>query len=142
MDFLTNAALWKKVSDHPNIMQIYFVENINSLPYIGLEYCPSVNLDQLVTSGSLFSERRYIWNLALLNKIILNLSNALAYAHSMSVYHLNIRPQNILWSVQDLLESKLFQVVNPFSNGGFIITDFGSQLIFEMRSQNYKCSPA
>jgi serine/threonine protein kinase len=85
IDFLTNAAMWKKVSDHPNIIQVHFVENINAVPYIALEYTPSASLDQLVKNDSLFVERRYIWNLALINKLILNISNAMAYSHSLSV---------------------------------------------------------
>ena len=40
-----------------------------------------------------------------------------------------------------MLENRVYQIMNPFSNGGFMVSDFGMQLIFEMKGQNYMSGP-
>lgn len=46
VDFLTTVSMWRKISDHPNILSIYYIEYLNSIPFISLEYLSSVSIQR------------------------------------------------------------------------------------------------
>lgn len=78
-----------KALDHPNIIRIYeFFEDIEKI-YIVIEYCAGGELaSELVRRGQ-FSEVHAA-------RVMSQLFSAVAYLHSNSVVHRDIRPENIL----------------------------------------------
>lgn len=70
--------------DHPNIVPLLGVED-GALIYA---YCPGVTLAEALASGPLPVKRSV--------KIVRDLLDALAYAHSRSVIHLDVKPDNVI----------------------------------------------
>ena len=136
-DFLVICALWQKISDHPNIVTVHYVENINDVPFLGLEYVPCASLEQLISKDNFLFPEKYLRNMSVILKVIISICNALSYAHSMSVLHLNLKPDCVLWSVQDMLETKVMQITNPLDPDGIMLNEFGMQSTLDMRHQNF-----
>jgi len=132
-DFLIVCALWQKISDHPNIITVHYIESINNIPFLGLEYVPCASLEQLIFKDNFLFPEKYLRNLSVILKIIISVCNALAYSHSLSVLHLNLKPDCVLWTVQDLLETKVLQLANPLDPNGILLTEFGMQSVLDMR---------
>lgn len=74
---------------HPNIVEIYDIDEYKSKPYIVMEYVESKSLkDLLITRGS-FSTLEAC-------DIIYQLADALMHAHEHGVIHRDIKPQNVM----------------------------------------------
>lgn len=78
------AAVVSKLR-HDNIVPLLDVRDGGSLVYA---YCPGVSLEEALDRGPLRPRRSV--------KIIVDVLNALAYAHDQGVIHLDIKPGNIL----------------------------------------------
>ncbi|MCG8421606.1 MAG: protein kinase [Proteobacteria bacterium] len=74
--------------DHPNIMRVYRLGEIDGQPYIASEYLPGESLDRRDRARSW----RQVFDLSL------PLSSALAAAHRRGVLHRDIKPSNIIVS--------------------------------------------
>jgi tetratricopeptide (TPR) repeat protein len=86
--FLREARLIARLS-HPNIVTIYDCGHMNYLYYIAMEYVPGENLKQRVkTKGPLSLED--------LKRVIVQLADALIYAHSQQVLHRDVKPANVI----------------------------------------------
>lgn len=86
--FLREARLIARLS-HPNIVTIYDCGHMNYLYYIAMEYVPGENLKQRVKSrGPLSMEE--------LKRVIVQLADALIYAHSQQVLHRDVKPANVI----------------------------------------------
>ena len=75
--------------DHPNIVQIYAVGNVDGTPYIAMEYVDAAPLSALMQR-----ESNMDWDQAL--DIARQVAAALACAHDSHVIHRDIKPPNIL----------------------------------------------
>lgn len=74
---------------HPNIVEIYDIDEYKGKPYIVMEYVESKSLkDLLITRGS-FSTLEAC-------DIIYQLADALMHAHEHGVIHRDIKPQNVM----------------------------------------------
>lgn len=132
-DFLIICALLQKISDHPNIITVHYIESINNIPFLGTEYIPCASLEQLIYRDNFLFPEKYLRNLSVLLKIIISICNAMSYAHSLAVLHLNLKPNCVVWTVQDFLETKILQMANPLDPDGILLTEFGLQSILDMR---------
>lgn len=141
-DFIVMVSLWKKISDHPNIPTIHYIEMINERPLIALEYHSTATIEKLVQTNNLFTKANHVINLAIFLKLFLSICDALEYAHDNSVLHLGISPKKVLWTVQDLIETQLYQIPNIKSRSGVLLTEFGSPLLFDMNNQNFNSAHA
>jgi tRNA A-37 threonylcarbamoyl transferase component Bud32 len=74
--------------NHPNIIAIYDVGEVNGLYYFLMEYVDGVNLRQAIKSGSLRSQDALA--------VVPQICDALQYAHDQGVVHRDIKPENIL----------------------------------------------
>jgi hypothetical protein len=45
-DFLIMVAQWMKISDHPNIQTIHFIEMMNDTPQLAMEYISAGSLER------------------------------------------------------------------------------------------------
>ncbi|MBM4353857.1 MAG: hypothetical protein FJ109_08685 [Deltaproteobacteria bacterium] len=89
----TAAAL-----DHPNIVKVHDFGELEGRPYIAMEYVDGLNLMELYenTGGALPFER--------ICSIGMQLCEALAYAHTHSIIHRDVKMENVmvssLWQVK------------------------------------------
>ena len=74
---------------HPNIVEIYDVNEYNEKQYIVMEYVPGQTLKQLINDRIQLSINETI-------SIAMQLSNAIGHAHEQKVIHRDIKPQNII----------------------------------------------
>ncbi|OGC77585.1 MAG: hypothetical protein A2145_05640 [candidate division Zixibacteria bacterium RBG_16_40_9] len=74
---------------HPNIVTIYDVGQQGEFQYIAMEYIKGHTLEKLIKRGM-------EWNYKILANIIIQVCDALDYAHSKGIVHRDIKPANIM----------------------------------------------
>jgi serine/threonine protein kinase len=87
---------------HPNIVTVYDLGDLEGSPYLVMEYLEGETLDAVITSG------RALTLLAKIN-FICDVCQGLAYAHHTGIVHRDIKPGNIM----------------VLKSGGIKIVDFG-----------------
>ena len=105
--FYREAEVIAKLS-HPNIVSIYDVGEDNGLSYLAMEYLEGENLEKYTNKKSLLLIKKSI-------DIIMQVCDALEYAHNHDIVHRDIKPANIM-----IMEDGLVKV-----------TDFGIARITE-----------
>jgi serine/threonine protein kinase len=82
--------------DHPNIVPIYDVGEIDGLVYIGMKLIPGETLGDVLARTGRLDE-------ADAAELIAQIADALDYAHSQGIVHRDVKPANILltWSIDD-----------------------------------------
>ncbi|MGI8905072.1 MAG: protein kinase domain-containing protein [Candidatus Sumerlaeaceae bacterium] len=86
--FLREARLAARLS-HPNIVTIFDSGHMNYLYYVAMEYVNGDNMKQLIKQKGPLS-------LTDAKHTLTQLAEALEYAHSMQVLHLDIKPGNVI----------------------------------------------
>jgi eukaryotic-like serine/threonine-protein kinase len=99
--FFREAEIAGQLS-HPSIVTIYDVGEDGDLTYMAMEFLEGDDLDNFITKRNLLSFRRVL-------DVVLNIAEALDYAHKANVIHRDIKPANVM-----LLK-----------NGNVKVTDFG-----------------
>lgn len=89
-EFLSEATLMAKL-DHPNIARIYDFGVTENRPFICMEYIEGLNLLEL-------TQEQGPWSLSGTIAIALQTLDALFFAHTHHVLHLDLSPANILIS--------------------------------------------
>ncbi len=74
---------------HPNIVTIYDVGSEASLQYIAMEYLEGQTLEELI-------KRKTKFNYKIIAQMIVQVCNALTYAHERGIVHRDIKPANIM----------------------------------------------
>ncbi len=98
--FMTEGRIVAKL-EHPNILKIHDIDEKNGYFYISTEVLRKGHLKRRLANGSLpFSN---------VLKIILQIADALSYAHQQGYIHRDIKPANIMFR----------------ENGDAVLTDFG-----------------
>jgi eukaryotic-like serine/threonine-protein kinase len=86
---LTREAKAAGKLSHPNIVTIYDVGEQNSLQYIAMEYLDGQTLEALLHSG-------HRWEYKTICKIMIQVCEALDFAHEHGIVHRDIKPANIM----------------------------------------------
>ncbi len=74
--------------NHPNITQVYDIEEEENLIYLVMEYVDGESLDGLITK-TVLTESRCL-------KIVADIADALHYAHEKGIVHRDVKPANVL----------------------------------------------
>lgn len=117
-DAFTNEALtWIKLDRHKNVVKANYVLNIESHPYICLEYIAGGNLDEWISTGRL--------SLDLALNFAIQFCNGMEYAYNkLNLIHRDIKPVNIL-----ITQNKIVK-----------ITDFGLAKTINITTRNYSAA--
>jgi eukaryotic-like serine/threonine-protein kinase len=92
--FIIEAQITAQL-EHPNIIPIYeYGQDAEGVPYINMRKVTGETLDALIHEDEL--QRLDADNLKSAVRILLRVCDALAYAHSRGVVHLDIKPSNIM----------------------------------------------
>ena len=94
--FVREAKITAKL-EHPNIVPVYDIGiDMSGSPYFTMKYLRGQSLamvlKRLHSNDSLMKEK---YPLSRLLQIFTRICNAVAYAHSMGVYHMDLKPGNI-----------------------------------------------
>lgn len=87
--FVQDAQVWVDLGIHPHIANCFYVRQVEGLPRIFVEYVDGGDLKQWVSDG-----KTKDWD-EILN-IVLQVCQALIYAHKHGVVHRDIKPDNCL----------------------------------------------
>ncbi|HZT39045.1 MAG TPA: protein kinase [Bryobacteraceae bacterium] len=79
--------------NHPNIVQIYDVNEANGVPLIVMEFVAGRTLDRLIREGGL--------RLPDLLGYAVQIADALQYAHSANIVHRDLKPANVMVAEDD-----------------------------------------
>ena len=105
----SEAATVARLS-HPNIVAIHDVVIWHDTPCIVMEYVEGWTLAHLITDGPLAPARAI--------EIVLQMCDALEYAHALGVVHQDIKPGNILVSERGLAKLGDFSIAPVTAQGG------------------------
>lgn len=87
--FVKEAEIWVNLRKHQNIVQAYWVEEIEGKPHIFLEYIDGGDLRRLIKGG--FDDIPRAIDLAI------QVCSGLDYAHNMlGIVHRDLKPENVL----------------------------------------------
>lgn len=117
--FMREAKMLAKL-DHPNILKIYDLGVEDEQPYLVLEYVRGESVrERLNREGPLKSDEAA--------RIALMVARGLAYAHDKSILHRDVKPENVLLSIEggvkllDFGLGKLLELSENISHGGVIL---------------------
>ena len=79
---------------HPNIVTIYDVGEEQSMQYIAMEYLDGNTLEALL-------ENKFHWDYKTLCKLMIQICDALDFAHERGIVHRDIKPANIMMLEND-----------------------------------------
>jgi len=74
---------------HPNIVTIYDVGHEGDLQYIAMEYLEGYTLEEII-------KRQVVLNYKIVAKVVVQVCDALDYAHDRGIVHRDIKPANIM----------------------------------------------
>ncbi|HLW67907.1 MAG TPA: serine/threonine-protein kinase [Gemmataceae bacterium] len=74
--------------DHPNLVTVYDVGDVDGCPYFTMQYVPGGSLSKLLESGPLASREAAV--------LFEQLARAVHHAHQHSILHRDLKPGNIL----------------------------------------------
>jgi len=74
--------------NHPNIVQVYDIEEEENLIYLVMEFVDGESLDGLITK-TVLTESRCL-------KIVADIADALHFAHEKGIVHRDVKPANVL----------------------------------------------
>lgn len=125
--------LLSESDEHPNVVRYYCSEETSKFLYIALELCDS-NLEQLIETNNVMRHEQRLKDYELVD-ILAQITQGIAYLHSLNIIHRDIKPQNILIS-----KSKK-RLQKPTTGNGnnktrIMLSDFGlcKKLDFEQSS--------
>src|ERR1041385_1540467 len=82
--------------NHPNIVHIYDIAEVDGIQFIAMEYVPGKTLDQLIGRKGLRLNETL--------KYAVQIADALAKAHSAGIIHRDLKPSNVMVTSDGLVK--------------------------------------
>ena len=101
---LKEANSWVRMGMHPNIASCYFVQAIDRIPHIFIEYIDGGSLSDWIKSGRCRNLRTAL-------TLAIQFCHGMEYTHKQGIIHRDIKPANILISKNSLVKITDFGIV-------------------------------
>lgn len=101
---LKEANSWVRMGMHPNIASCYFVQTIDRIPHIFIEYIDGGSLSDWIKSGRCRNLRTAL-------SLAIQFCHGMEYTHRQGIIHRDIKPANILISKNSLVKITDFGIV-------------------------------
>lgn len=101
---LKEANSWVRMGMHPNIASCYFVQAINRVPHIFIEFIDGGSLSEWIQSGRCRNLRTAL-------SLAIQFCHGMEYTHKQGIIHRDIKPANILISKNSLVKITDFGIV-------------------------------
>jgi len=96
--FRREMRIWLGLGEHPNIVRAFFVQDINSIPFLFMEHLDGGSLDELIQSSNPLP-------LNLILRIAKGVAEGMEYVHNRitpdglrGILHRDVKPANILFN--------------------------------------------
>ncbi|WP_372365012.1 FHA domain-containing serine/threonine-protein kinase [Candidatus Uabimicrobium sp. HlEnr_7] len=99
IEFFEKEAKTLAQCNHPNIVQVYDVGRHNNNPYIVMEFVNGPDICEYMEKQRAEKDIKHIQKMVCSNMMLL--TDALAYLHKHKIYHQDIKPKNILVSLNN-----------------------------------------
>lgn len=96
-DAKREAKVWKKVSGHPNVVELFQVSATKGTTFFVMEQCKGTLSDKVEPEEHVFSA-------AELHELFTSLLHGLQHMHSLRIAHRDIKPQNLLFGLSGVLK--------------------------------------
>jgi len=134
--FIREARAWVDLGMHPNIVQCWFVREVDGQLRVFMDFVGGGSLGAWIKEGRIASGR---WGLLL--DLAIQAADGLAYAHERSLVHRDVKPANMLIHEDGRLCLTDFGLVKITSSDG-LRTDTAEQAIRERRTAPGSVGPA
>lgn len=101
---IKEANSWVRMGMHPNIASCYFVQAINRIPHIFIEYIDGGSLSEWIKSGRCRNLRTAL-------SLAIQFCHGMEYTHKQGIIHRDIKPANILITKNSLVKITDFGIV-------------------------------
>jgi WD40 repeat protein/tRNA A-37 threonylcarbamoyl transferase component Bud32 len=97
-NFIREAETWIDLGLHPNIVTCYYVRTIDGIPRLFAEFVPGGSLKDWIADGRLYEGGKEKALECILD-IAIQFAWGLAYAHSKGLIHQDVKPANVLMTL-------------------------------------------
>ncbi len=95
--------------NHPNIVKVYDVGRFQNIYYIVMEFIDGVTLKDLILSRGLFTNDEVLG-------VTIQITSAISHAHEHGIVHRDVKPQNILVTMNGEVKVTDFGIATAISN--------------------------
>lgn len=106
---ITEADSWVRMGMHPNVATCFFVQLINKIPHLFIEYVDGGDLSAWIKSGRCRDLRTVL-------SMAIQFCHGMEFTHSKGIIHRDIKPQNILVTKNALVKITDFGIVQSVSS--------------------------
>jgi len=99
-NFIRECEAWIELGLHPNIVSCYYVREVDGVPSIFSEWMSQGSLKDRIRDGSLYDDDEDTIEERLL-VLAIQTARGLRYAHDHDLIHQDIKPDNVLLSLND-----------------------------------------
>lgn len=96
--------------EHPNIARVFDHENAYATQFIIMELVPGVTLTELMRAQPRQDE-------AAVRRVVLQLADALGYAHRKGIVHRDVKPDNVMVAPGQPIKLMDFGIARPMAEG-------------------------
>ena len=89
--FITEAQTWINLGVHPNVVQCFFVRDVEGLPILFLDFLAGGSLKKWIDDGQLG-----VRHLSRVLDFTIQAADGLAHSHSFGLVHRDVKPANLL----------------------------------------------
>lgn len=100
---------------HPNIVNVYDIEEFKGLNYIVMEYIDACNLKMIIEKQAPFDRETAL-------KVFKQIANAVKFAHENGIIHRDLKPQNVLVNSMGLLKVTDFGIARAVTSSSLTHT--------------------
>lgn len=124
--FLREIALHLKVHNHPNVISIHKVLNLDNMAVVILmDYFEQGDLFHNIIDKQIFKPSSGEQGQLLMKNCMLQLIDALDYCSSQSIYHCDLKPENVMVRYNPDYKRKLDSPIIDYDELHIVLIDFG-----------------